>query len=54
MTKEEAIKELKKAKTNGNTEHAHANADDVLCKLLTALGHADVVAEYDKVGKWYA
>ena len=54
MTKEQAIEELKTEQANGDTECAHSNADDILCKLLTALGHADVVAEYEKVNKWYA
>lgn len=54
MTKEEAIEELKKAQVNHDTEIAHVEADDVLCQLLTALGCADVVKEYEKVGKWYA
>jgi hypothetical protein len=25
-----------------------------LCRLLTELGYADVVAEWEKVDKWYA
>ena len=54
MTTEQAIEELKKAQANGDTECAHGHADDVLCKLLTALGYADVVEEYKKVDKWYA
>ena len=39
---------------NDDTESAHANADRVLCDLLTELGYGDVVAEYDKVNKWFA
>lgn len=35
-------------------EMAHVRADEVLMNLLRALGFSDVVAEYDKVGKWYA
>ena len=54
MTKEQAIEELKTEQVNGDPEIAHSNAEDILCKLLTALGHADVVAEYEKVAKWYA
>ena len=54
MTKEQAIEELKKAQANGDTECAHGHADDILCKLLAALGYADVVSEYEKVDKWYA
>ncbi len=54
MTKEQAIEELKNEQSNGDTEMAHGNADDILCKLLASLGYAEVVAEYEKVSKWYA
>lgn len=54
MTREKAIEELKKAQANADTECAHADADDVLCDLLNAIGYQDVVAEYCKVKKWYA
>lgn len=54
MTREQAIDELKKCQEPGDTEAAHANADEVLIKFLTALGYADVVAEYEKVDKWFA
>jgi len=54
MTKEDALAALAKCQENRDTEMAHSNADDVLCALLKALGYGDVVAEYDKVPKWYA
>ena len=54
MTREESIAELKAEQSNRDWECAHADADAVLCKLLTELGFADVVAEREKVGKWYA
>jgi len=54
MTKEQAIEKLKKAQNGEDTECDHGEADQVLCDFLTALGYADVVAEYDKVGKWYS
>lgn len=54
MTREEAIAGLIGCQNEGDTEWAHANADDVLCKLLNALGYSDVVAEYHKVSKWFA
>ena len=38
----------------GDIEAAHVEADGVLRKLLIALGYEDVVAEYDKIDKWYA
>ena len=54
MTKEEAIKMLKLQQENFDTEAAHVKADNILCHFLTALGYQDVVAEYNKVNKWYA
>lgn len=54
MSREEAIAKLKILQDLGDKEIAHANADDVLCHLLTALGYGDVVAEYEKIDKWYA
>jgi hypothetical protein len=53
-TREEAIALLKKCQEPGDTEAAHAEADDILCALLRDLGYGDVVDEYDKVAKWYA
>ena len=35
-------------------EVAHQRADDVLCDLLFTLDCKEVVAEYEKVEKWYA
>ena len=37
----------------GDLKVAHRLADDILGRLLQSLGYADVVAEYNKVGKWY-
>ena len=54
MTKKEAIKVLKEEQRSGDTELAHGRADNVLCELLTSLGHADVVAEFEEINKWYA
>lgn len=54
MTREQAIAELIKLQEPGDTEAAHSLADEVLCKLLRALGYADVIREYEKVDKWYA
>jgi hypothetical protein len=36
------------------TEQIHIDADQVLCDLLVSLGYGDVVAEYNKVEKWFA
>lgn len=54
MTREEAVAELIECQKNGDTEMAHGIADGVLCRLLAALGYGDVVAEYDKVDKWFS
>ena len=54
MTREQAIEKLKELQGSDDTEIAHIDADDVLCKLLKALGFSDVVAEYEKIDKWYA
>lgn len=54
MTREQAIEKLKAEQGPGDYENSHSNADWILCELLTALGYADVVAEWEKVGKWYA
>lgn len=54
MTKEDAIQQLKDLQIGGDIEMEHCEADAILCKFLTALGFADVVAEWEKVDKWYA
>jgi len=54
MNREEAIKKLREAQLSHNYEVAHDVADNVLCELLKTLGYADVVEEWEKVGKWYA
>lgn len=54
MTPEQAIAKLKELAKSGDYEMAHSEADEVLLKLLTALGHKDVVKAFDEVGKWYA
>lgn len=53
MTKEEALAKLAECQKNDDTEIAHSAAD-VLCDLLKTLGYGDVVAEYDKVDKWFS
>lgn len=50
-----AINALRSCQLNsGDPERAHKVADDLICGLLESLGFADVVAEWDKVEKWYA
>jgi hypothetical protein len=53
MTRKEAIDELREIQGIGALKVGHRMADDVLCRLLRSLGYRDVVAEYNKVGKWY-
>ncbi len=53
MTRNEAIDELREIQEIGDLKVGHRMADDVLCRLLHFLGYSDVVAEYNKVGKWY-
>jgi hypothetical protein len=53
MKRKEAINQLREIQEIANFEIAHRMADDILCRLLVSLGYADVVAEYNKVGKWY-
>lgn len=48
------MKRLKEAQESSDTESAHADADEVLCDLLEALGYKKVVEAYNKVDKWYA
>ena len=54
MTPEEAIKALQEQQHNDDTEFAHILADAALCKLLIALGYPEVVAEWEKVERWYS
>lgn len=51
--KEKCLKILVSEQSRGDVEAAHQNADDALCAFLTALGHGDVVDEYDAIEKWY-
>jgi len=54
MTREEAIIKLRQCQSNFDIEAAHVDADGVLTDLLTELGYQDVVAEWEKIDKWYA
>ncbi len=54
MTREEAIMELRQCQSNSDIELAHIDADGVLTDLLNTLGYKDVVAEWEKIDKWYA
>ena len=52
--KKEAFSRLRELQASGDHETAHYEADDILCQLLDALGHGDVVEEFKKIKKWYA
>lgn len=54
MEKELIKKSLIDLQSNDDTELAHIQADEILCKFLEELGHNDVVKEYNKISKWYA
>ena len=54
MAREPALTLLRGLQKPGDPEAYHRYADDVLCALLKTLGYEDVVAEYEKVSKWYA
>lgn len=56
MTKEEALIEMKKIVFNNDDdiETNHIEADKILCDFLIAIGHNEIVDEYNKISKWYA
>jgi len=47
-------KEMEECVDNGDTEAAHSDADDILCRLLHHLGYDEILDLYDEVNKWYA
>jgi hypothetical protein len=48
------LKTLREVAPTEDKETAHVHADEALCKLLVALGHADVVAAFNSIDKWYS
>ena len=54
MRKEEILTRLVELRDECDTEQAHQEADELLCNLLTLLGHADVVTAFNNIAKWYA
>ena len=52
MKRNEAMDQLREIQEIADIEVAHRLADDILCRLLQSL-YADVVAQYNKVGKWF-
>lgn len=57
MTKQEAVEKLQAlltGETSGDTEAMHAEADHILCDLLTSLDCNEVIEAWLKIPKWYA
>ncbi len=53
--KREAMRQIDDILDNcADIEAAHGLADEVLCSLLTELGYAEVVEQWELVPKWYA
>ena len=55
----QALEELEEIITRQNTnqhdqEIEHIRADGVLCAVLRARGHNDIVDAYEQITKWYA
>lgn len=50
---EEAMKEIV-AEHVGDSEAAHANIDDLMMRLLEALGYGEGLKQVDNVDMWYA
>jgi hypothetical protein len=54
MDREKALAKLTKLQKGVSPDDAHREADAVLCRLLTDLGYADIVAAWGNVPKWYS
>ena len=48
------IEELHELKHSLDTEQDHADADELLCKVLVKLGQKELVNAYRAIHKWYA
>ena len=55
MDEQEALEALILLQGSDDYENTHVLADAILCDLLKALGHGDVVEAYENITpKWYA
>jgi hypothetical protein len=58
MKPEEALAKLKQITESqqcyGDTESEHAEADKILCSLISHLGYPEIAAEFDSLIKWYS
>ena len=50
----DALQKMNDAAKNDDWEFAHADADDILTKVLKLMGYTELVERYGEVGKWYA
>ena len=48
------IEELVSLDSMNDPEIAHSRADNLLCEIVTKLGCADIVDQYNEIYKWYA
>ena len=48
------MNQLQEQQQSDDTEKAHGEADNILCNILIELGLSEIVAEYEKVTKWYS
>ena len=49
-----ALAKMRALQKMGDTERAHAEADEILLRVLRDLGCGLLVEEWEKVDKWYA
>lgn len=54
MTPQEFRDKMSDALDNWDTETAHANADDLMCRVLRELGYGEGVDIFESTPKWYA
>lgn len=50
----EFLTEMDRCAKSDNTEMAHYEADELLCKFLVECGYDELVDKFDNVNKWYA
>lgn len=50
----EEMRELSVECSHGDTELAHVRMDELMCKVLKALGYGEGVDIFDDAHKWYA
>jgi len=51
---EQWLQRMRELQGKGDPESQHSLADDILCEALKYLGAEELVAEWEKVPKWYA